>query len=56
MQRENENVVWVDVSHYVVLGSITKELSELFVKNTEFSALTKTFLNQDHCGACSLYV
>lgn len=43
MQRENENIVWVDVSHYVVLGSITKELSELFVKNTEFSGPTKTF-------------
>lgn len=44
LQKERENIVWVSVSHNVVLESFTKELSGLFVKNTEFfSGPTKTF-------------
>lgn len=43
MQKEKENIVWVSVSHTVVLESFTKLLSGLFVLITEFSGPTKIF-------------
>ena len=42
-QGEKENIVWVSVSHSVVLGTFTKELSGVICENTDFLGSPKTF-------------
>lgn len=43
MQREKENIVQVNVSQGIVLGSATAELRRILVKNAGFSDLAETF-------------
>lgn len=50
IQGEKENIVWVSVSHSVVLGTFTKELSGVICENTEFFRLSQDLLNQEHHG------
>ena len=44
IQGEKKNIVWVSISHSVVLGTFTKELSGVICENTDFFRLSQDLL------------
>ena len=46
IQGEKKNIVWVSISHSVVLGTFTKELSGVICENTDFLGSPKTFCGE----------